>query len=441
MTYCGALIVFIAGAAMSGFAQSPETLMIGRVMQGASAGIIQPLGMAVTFSVFPSTRKGMSMGLFSMGMVLAPTLGPTMGGLAIEFFNWRYVFLLTLPSTGVALLLGLLFMPSRQILNKLPRFDFVGFGFFCAAMIGFLLGFSYGQRLGWSSNEIVALFVLAVVASIGFALRQIYGNAPFINLALFRNAQFVAASAIAFFAGCAFLSSTFLVPLFVQQIQHYTPFDAGLMMMPGGLSLLLMYPLTGRLADAWPPHVLIYIGLICFGIAFLALATADVNTPFWTIVAFTIFIRAGTAFTRPVTNAAALRSLPPELLHQGSGAVNLMRQLGAVIGTNGLVVFLELRIPFHGDAFSAMQTAASQTSQEMRDILVRLLTEAGVQQSAREPGALHYLGDVIYAQASTLGFQDAFAALGIVTLVGLIPAWIMSVTRKGHPVRFRRGIL
>ena len=437
-TYTGALLVFIAGAAMSGLAHNPETLMIGRVLQGGSAGILQPLGMTVTFNVFPSARKGMSMGLYSMGMVLAPTLGPTMGGLAIELFNWRYVFLLTLPSTGLAMLLGILFMPSREMPKILPRFDFIGFLFFCAAMVGFLLGFSYGQRLGWTSNEIIGLFALGVVATVGFALRQIYGDAPFVNLALFRNIQFLAASAIAFFAGCAFLSSTFLVPLFVQQIQHYTPFDAGLLMMPGGLSLLLMYPLTGRLADAWPPHVLIYIGLIAFGIAFLALATADVNTPFWTIVAFTIFIRAGTAFTRPVTNAAALRSLPPELLNQGSGAVNLMRQLGAVIGTNGLVVFLELRIPFHGEAFAALQTAASRTSQEMRDQIVRLLAEAGVPQSAREPGALHYLGDVIYAQASTLGFQDAFAALGIVTLIGLLPAWVMSVTRKGVPAALRR---
>lgn len=440
-TYTGALLVFLLGAAMSGLAQNTETLMIGRVLQGASSGIVMPLGMTVTFSVFPTNRKGSSMGFYSMGMVLAPTLGPTLGGLAIEYFNWRYVFLLTLPSTGIALLMGLLFMPSRAMPKRLPRFDFIGFALFCIAMSSLLLGFSYGQRLSWTSNEIIGLFVLGSTTTVGFAFRQVYGEAPFINLALFRNIQFVAASAIAFFAGCAFLSSTFLVPLFVQQIQSYTAFYAGLMMMPGGLSLLLMYPLTGRLADKWPPHILIYIGLISFGIAFLALATADVNTPFWTIVAFTIFIRAGTAFTRPVTNAAALRSLPPELLNQGSGAVNLMRQLGAVIGTNGLVVFLELRIPFHGDAFAAMQTAAHHTSQEMREELVRILTEAGVPQTAREPGALHYLGDVIYAQASTLGFQDAFAALGIVTLVGLVPAWVMAITRKGKSARFRRNFL
>ncbi len=440
MTYTLVLAIFILGAAMSGFAQNPETLMVGRVLQGASAGVIQPLGMAVTFSVFPAGRKGTSMGLYSMGMVLAPTLGPTLGGLAIEYFNWRYVFLLTLPTTGIALLLGLLFMPSRAMPKRLPRFDFLGFGFLCAALVGFLLGFSYGQRLGWTSNEIVGLFAVGTVSTVGFVLMQMYGKSPFINLALFRNPQFLAASLIAFFAGCAFLSSTFLLPLFVQQIQHYTAFDAGILMMPGGLSLLIMYPITGRLADSWPPHVLIYIGLISFGLAFLFLATADVNTSFWTIVAFTILIRAGTAFTRPVTNAAALKSLPPELLNQGSGAVNLMRQLGAVIGTNGLVVFLELRIPFHGDAFAALQTSASTTSQVMREQVIRVLTEAGVPQMALEQSALRYLGDVIYAQASTFGFQDTFMILGIFTLLGLIPAWVMSLTQENKAKRFRWGL-
>ena len=438
MTYIGVLVTFLIGSATSGLAHNTETLMIGRVMQGMAAGVIQPLGMAVTFSVFPSGRKGLSMGLYSMGMVLAPTLGPTAGGLAIELFNWRYVFLLTLPTTALSIILGYLFMPSREMPKKLPRFDFLAFLFLCVALVGFLLGFSYGNRLGWTSNEILGFFTAAAVATTGFIHRQLYGSAPFINLALFKNAQFVAACCIALFAGFAFLSSTFMLPLFVQQIQHYTPFDAGMMMMPGGLSLLILYPLTGRLADACPPHVLIYIGLISFGLAFIFLATADVNTPFWTIVSFTILIRGGTAFTRPVTNTAALRSLPPELLNQGSGAINLMRQLGAVIGTNGLVVFLELRIPFYGDAFAAMQTAASRTSLEMRESIIRLLTEAGVPPIARGPGALHYLGDVIYAQASTLGFQDAFMTLGIITLAGLLPAWVMSVTQKGQPLLLRR---
>jgi len=361
-----------------------------------------------------------------MGMVLAPTLGPTMGGLAIEYFNWRYVFLLTVPSVALAFILGNLFMPTKALRRRLPRFDFLGFFLMCGALTGFLLGFSNGQRLGWGSGEIIGLFAAGIFGSIGFVLRQIYGAYPLINMKLFLIPQFAAASLVALFTGCAFLSSTFLLPLFVQQIQSYSPLEAGLMMMPGGISLLILFPVAGWLADALPPQLMIYFGLFSFGMAFVFLSGADVNTPFWTLVGFTLLIRAGTAFTRPVINSTALQALPSELVDQGSSAVNFMRQLGAAIGTNGLVVFLEMRIPFHSDAFSG----ASRFGRDFQAQIARLLTEAGVPEAVRGPGTLNFLADMIYAQASTAGFQDTFLVLAGVSFAGAAPAWLMARRRR-----------
>jgi len=164
--------------------------------------------------------------------------------------------------------------------------------------------------------------------------------------------------------------------------------------------------------------------------AFVFLSGADVNTPFWTLVSFTLLIRLGTSFTRPVINSTALKALPAGLVNQGSSAVNFMRQLGAAIGTNGLVVVLEMRIPFHSDAFAATQSDAGQISREIQGQITRLLTEAGVPEAARGPGALHYLADMIYAQASTAGFQDTFLVLAFVSFSGAAPAWLMSQRRR-----------
>ena len=122
-----AVLAFLVGSAMSGLAQDTESLLLGRILQGLSAGIVQPLGMAVTFKVFPRDQKGFSMGIFAMGNVLAPALGPTLGGIAIEVFSWRYIFLLTLPTAFLALIVGNLFLPSRLMPKKIPRFDFLGF--------------------------------------------------------------------------------------------------------------------------------------------------------------------------------------------------------------------------------------------------------------------------------------------------------------------------
>lgn len=160
------------------------------------------------------------------------------------------------------------------------------------------------------------------------------------------------------------------------------------------------------------------------------MAQSDVNTPFWTIVGLTLLMRAGTAFTRPVTNTVALRSLPADQVHQGASSINFVRKLGAALGTNCVIVFLEWRIPFHGDAFAATQTGARETGKEMTDALMRLFAEAGVPETARAPGVFHYLGDMIYAQASTMGYHDAFMVLSIVALLGVFPAWVMAQSRR-----------
>jgi len=425
-----ALITFLCGSAMSGMAESHEVLLLGRILQGLSAGIVQPIGMAVTFRVFPRDQKGLSMGIFAMGNVLAPALGPALGGIAIDLFSWRYIFLLTLPTAFVALLVAQLFLPSRPIPKKLPRFDFLGYGLLCSSLAGLLLGFSFGQRLGWGSNDILLLFTIGAVGGVGFILRQIYGSSPLVNLAVFTNTQFSAAAIIGFFTGAAMFSSFFLMPLFTQQIQHFTALNAGLLMVPAGLSLLILFPLVGRLSDFMPAHYMIYTGMILFAIAFYLLAGADVNTPFWSLVGFTLLVRIGVACTRSVVNSEALKSLPSDLVTQGSSSVNFVRQLGGVIGTNCIVVFLEMRVPFHGDAFTAMQTGTSQTMLEMRERLARLLGEAGVPEAIRDPGAFLFLKEIIYEQANTMGFQDAYYLLSAFAIFGLAPAWVLSRTRK-----------
>jgi len=428
-----ALCVFLLGGVMSGLAENTESLILGRVMQGVSSGVIQPLGMAVTYRVFPAGSKGLSMGIYSLGMVIGPSFGPTMGGLAISEFTWHAVFLLSLPTAFVALFLTNIFIPTREISKTPPKFDFLGFFLLCASLVGLLLGFSYGQRLGWTSNEIIGLFAVGILGAAGFMLRQLYGASPLVNLSMFNNVRFSAAALIAFFTGCAFLSSTFMLPLFVQEIQHFSALDAGLMMIPAGLSLLILFPLAGRLSDIVPPHYMIYAGLATFAAAYTLMAQADVNTPFWTLVGLTVLMRAGTAFTRPVTNATALKSLPSHLVNQGASTINFVRKLGAAIGTNCVIVFLELRIPFHGDAFTATQTGARATGQEMQNALIRLFADAGVPEIARAPIALRYLGEMIYAQASTMGYHDAFMILAVVAVLGVAPAWVMARSTQRVP--------
>jgi EmrB/QacA subfamily drug resistance transporter len=429
ITHAVVLLVFIIGSSMSGLAGTELGLNFGRMLQGVAAGVVQPLTLAITFKVWPPAQRGMAMGLYSMGIVFAPAIGPTLGGIAIEFFNWRYVFFLTLPTAGLAALVGFAFLPTKPVERSIPSFDYLGFVLMCLALFTLMLALSSAPREGWDSNYIVTLFAVGALATVGFVLWEHWYSEPLLNISLFRYSRFSAATVVAFFSGCVFITSTFLIPIFVQQIQGYTPIQAGLLLMPGGLSLLVLFPIAGRVADFIQPHYLIAGALASYCLAFTLFANADVNTSFWTLVFWTMFIRIGLAFSTPVVNATGLRALPSELVNQGSGALSLGRQLGAAFGMNCVVAFMEMRTPFHSDAFTAALSNASVVTDEAISRIKELLSESGVPESALQSGALDYLSKVLYAQANTLGYQDAFIALAVISAIGLIPVFVLSQTR------------
>ncbi|MCH9670515.1 MAG: DHA2 family efflux MFS transporter permease subunit [Gammaproteobacteria bacterium] len=430
VTYALMLVLFSVGSMMSGAAETELALNSGRLLQGVAAGVVQPLTLAVTFKVFPPERRGTAMGLYSMGIVFAPAIGPTLGGIAIEWFDWRYVFFLTLPSAMLAAVLGFLFMPTKKIERRFPDIDYFGLGLLCSALFTLMLALSSGQREGWGSDGITALFAVGGSCAVAFIVWEHYAEKPLLNMALFRYGQFAAASVVAFFSGCVFLSSTFLIPVFVQEIQGFTPLRAGWLLMPGGLSLLLLFPLAGRISDLVAPQIIICAALCSYIVAFVLFAQADVNTPFWTLVSWSIFIRIGLAFTTPVVNATALKAVPADLVNQASGGISLLRQLGAAFGMSCVVAFLEARIPFHRDAFLSAHAEAQASSAQMLSVTRRLLSESGVPEAFQGVGAVRHLGQMLYAQASTMGYQDAFMALAILSACGLVPTAVLALWRQ-----------
>ncbi len=224
---------------------------------------------------------------------------------------------------------------------------------------------------------------------------------------------------------------TYAVPVFGQIVQGYTATVAGFLMLPASLLLVLIFPLTGQLADKVPPQFPIMGGLVLFALGVYLLSGADVNTVFWSTAAFAIVARVGMAFINPPLMACALAALPGERLNQGSGTINFFRQLGGALGTNLLVVVLELRTQFHSENLVATQTAANSTTIELLDRVVAILGIEGIPQAMQESVALNHLSRIVYAQARTFGFQDGFLMIAILFLAALIPAWILGRSRSG----------
>jgi len=429
MGFAATLVIFTIGSIICGVAQDFGVVVFGRVLQGFAAGVIQPLVMVTIFQVFPRDRRGMAMGIYGVGLSLAVAVGPAFGGITIDAADWRYIFFAPLPLVVIAFVLGLVFMPSNRVAKGQP-FDWIGYALVLIAVYCVVTGLTDGQRDGWTSTRIIALFTAAFAASAGFLVLQTRPGDSLVDLTLFHNRQFTYIVIVTMIFGIGNFGTGYAVPVFGQLVQGMTALDAGLVVMPAALMVAVALPFTGRLADTIAPRTGILIGLIFFAAGSAFMIDADVNTPYVNVMLYYAISRFGMSFTMPFLISTALRDLPPRQLNAGAGMVNFCRQLGGTLGTNAWVVFVQMRTQFHSASFTATQDSANIASRELLDKVGQILREGGVTDVGNQSAALHYLGQVVHAQATTQGFQDGFVIFTIVFMLAMIPAWMLGPGRK-----------
>ncbi|MEC8175010.1 MAG: DHA2 family efflux MFS transporter permease subunit [Pseudomonadota bacterium] len=421
--------VFTLGSVIGGLGQTFDMVVVGRVLQGVAAGVIQPLVMVVAFQVFPADRRGYAMAIYSMGIFLAVAVGPVFGGFAIELLHWRYIFWAPLPIIFTAALMGWVFMPSVPSKER-KAFDWVGYILLIVSVYCLVTAITEGNREGWTSSYIVGLFITGITCGIVLVWTQLQSWSSLIDLTLFKNKQFAMVAFIAFVFGFGNFGTGYGVPVFGQLIQGMTPIVAALMMLPSSLLIVAALPFTGKLADRIPAHIGILVGLALFAIGTAPMAGADVNTSFFLIGFYFVVSRMGMSFTNPFIMSAALRTLPPEQLSAGGGMVNFCRQFGGSMGLTAWVAFVQYRTQHHGDALTATQSSDNSTTRELMESVGRVLSEEGLPLEIQSTGALHFLGEVIHAQASTFGFQDGFRLLVVFFLCAMIPAYLLGRIKK-----------
>jgi MFS transporter, DHA2 family, multidrug resistance protein len=423
--------IFFAGTALSVVGASFEMVVLGRVLQGFAAGVMQPMIMALIFTQFPPDRRGQAMAIHGTGIQIAPMLGPMIGGLVIDTLGWREIFLVPIPICVVALLLGMVYLPGREEQSRPgPRFDWTGYSLLVTMLSTLLFAGANGQRFGWSSDAIVNLVVIGVTAGVAFVWLQLRSASPLLDFSLFRIPQFTSAIIVEFVFGFGNFASNYLVPVTVQQVQGLTPFLSGLMLVPAGVLVILATPLFGRVADVFPAHLMVMLGVSLFALGNYLMSRTDANTTFLAFAWLVIVARCGMALILPSLNTSALRALAPEQLHRGTGTINFIRQLGGSCGVTVLVVFMEQRTQFHVEAMAATQTSANTTTLDLLSNVNALLAQAGVSENLRGPGALHYLGEMIEEQAIARGFSDGFLLIALVFVLAVIPAWYLGKARR-----------
>lgn len=346
-TFVATLGVFLAASLLAAASWSTDALITARVLQGAAAGILQPLAMIVLFRVFPVEERGRAMALYGFGIVLAPAVGPAIGGMLLDAFGWRSIFLLTVPFCIAGLVLGARTLLTRTRAQAL-RFDWVGCLLLGASLVALLNVPVAGHRAGFASAEALALAVAGVVFAAGFIHWEMRATVPLLPIRLFRHRPFANASIVAFAYGIGLFGSTYLVPVFAQEIAHYDASEAGYLLLPPGIALAIAIALGGRLTDRIHAAPIIMAGLVLFALSSLLLAFSGAGTGFTLLALWLVIGRIGLGMLIPALNVGAVQSLAGSELAYASAAVNFVRQLGGAIGVNLLAVVLEWRLDAPG---------------------------------------------------------------------------------------------
>ena len=430
ITYTLVLTVFGTGCFLSATALNFDILILGRVMQGAANGVGQPLAMYTMFNVFPPERRGTAIGIYGLFSVLAPTFGPIVGGIAIDGISWRYLFFLPLPFCIPALMMALVFVPGKKLAPRLPSFDWIGLGLVLLILFSLLSGFANGPRMGWNSDYVVFRLWMAAGALVVFVFWELRAPYPLLDLGLFRNRQFALVMVAGFVFGTGLFASGYFVPIFAQTIQNYSATRAGLLLAPGGLVMMLFFPLAGRITDSIPAHIPIAVGLLIFSVGFFLIQAVDVNTTFWVLVAYTAVYKVGLSLAIPSLSVAALRAVPSDKVARAASSSTFFRNLGGGIGITMLTAYFQHRSQFHAEALTNTQTWANRTTQELLDEIRHLLADTGLTDATQMAGAINYLSHVVQAQASTFGFKDTFFAIAIMAFLAVGPAWMIGFRRQ-----------
>jgi DHA2 family multidrug resistance protein len=341
-TFVGALLLLVLFSVLAALSDRFELLALCRIGQGSIAGLIQPLSMLVIIDVFPLHERGRAMGAYGLGIVLSPAVGPVAGGLLVDHFGWRAVFLVTVP-----LCLAAIALAPRYVIAGRPQagadkrpFDAIGLVLVVAALCALLGGLAALIRqpaLG------AAAVTLGVALAFGFVVWERNTLHPLLDFGIFREAGFGAAVLVALAYGIGIYGSTYLAPIFAQIGAGFSAYEAGMMLVPGGVVLAVVLLLAGRLADRFPSNRVAMAGLAFFSVSAILMGLSSAVTGFWLLALWVAIGRVGLGLIIPGLNAGALRLLPHGTEAAGSASINFFRQLGGALGVTLLALFLEGR--------------------------------------------------------------------------------------------------
>ncbi len=430
--YMICVALFTVSSFLCGLAPSLGMLVFFRVLQGIGGGALQPMSQAILVETFPREKHGTAMAVFGMGVVLAPIVGPTLGGWLTDNYSWRWIFFINIPVGILSLVLTMFLIYDPVYLVRKAfgglKIDYIGLGLLAAGLGALEVVLDEGQREDWfASHFIVTFAAIMVVCLVGVVFWELRQKEPVIDFRVLKERNYMLATLSMLVLGFVLYGSTALLPLFLQTLLGYTAMLSGLVLSPGGLVVLVCMPLVGMLLRRYQARWLVIFGVIVSATGLLYMSRFTLGVDYRTAVWARAIQSTGLAFLFVPISVVAFAFIPKERTNYATGLFNLARNIGGSSGIATVTTLLARRAQFHQQVLTSHLTPYDTAYQAalQRTALMLHTQGASLADAANEAQGIIY-GTVV-RQSSMLAFSDAFWVMSVL-FVAIVP--LMFLIRK-----------
>ena len=431
------LVIFTLSSLLCGIAPSLGAMILFRVMQGAGGGGLQPMAQAILADTFPPQQRGLAFALYGVTVVVAPTIGPTLGGWITDNYNWRWIFFINLPVGILALFLVLRLIEDppwvKRIAGAGVRIDYIGVALLILGVGALQVMLDKGQEEDWfQSRFILMLAIASAVGLIALVIWEWFHKNPIVEVRLFKNLNFLSANAMIFVLGIMLFSSLVMMPQFLQTLVGYTAESAGLVLSGGGLLLLFLMPIVGTLTSKIQARYIIAFGWLSLSIAmYYSTQQLDLDISFKTASVVRMAQVFGLGFLFVPITLVSYVGMPLEKSNSISGLVNFMRNIGSGIGTSLVTTLIARQAQFHQVSLVAHIAPGQVTLAQGATALAARLATAGLDASRASMQAYDRLYHAVIAQATTLAYIDTFWVLTLGSAIMFVLSFLLKRNEPG----------
>ncbi|HWR41014.1 MAG TPA: DHA2 family efflux MFS transporter permease subunit [Patescibacteria group bacterium] len=432
--YLVSLALFTAGSALCGAAWSNDTMILFRVIQGVGGGFIIPVTMTIVYHCFAPAERNMAMGIWGISAMVAPSVGPTLSGYLVDYWDWRFIFTINIPIGVIGYFAAMVVLQETELIRG-RRFDFWGVATAALGLFCLLLALNKGVEEGWSSAYIVTLFYMAAASLSLFVAIELQHENPILDLTLFRDWNFAWSSIVTFINTAVLFGSIFLVPLFMENLQGYDAMDTGILLFPSAMVAGLMMPVAGKLADRFGAKPLVILGGIFLGLSTVPLQTIDLDTSYHHIMVVQMLRGLGLGLSMMTVTVLGMSTVPMAKISRASALNNTLRQISGSLGIAVLSTVLQNRQIWHQARIAENMNLNSLATGKFIDYGEKMFGHMGDVAALAHKKSLILLNNVMLRQSSVFSFDDAFWVLGAICALGVLAALLLKPTgRSGKTV-------